>query len=556
MFLKPIPPPYDPLEWKKKPFAEKSAMVCNSWAMQGYGTPLAVYAVYLLKIALYVAAWFFFCSFTPGMGHVGDVATWWLAPEAFQKAILWSMLFEILGLGCGSGPLTGRYLPPVGGFLYFLRPGTTKLPLFEGAPVIGNMRRSLLDVGAYAALVGFTIRALVAAQPNDFSLLLPIAILLPVLGILDKTLFLAARGEHYWTTITVFVLAAASAPDSPLAFVPGAKGIHAALWFWAGVSKLNHHFPSVVGVMTSNSPVTRFPFMRRLMYRDYPRDLLPSRAAVIMGHAGTILEMAVPIVLLAGRGGTVTLVGLVLMLALHGFITSNVPMGVPLEWNVMMVYGGFFLFWKHADIPVAHLTLPIAFVVVLMGFVVPLLGNLYPERIPFLLAMRYYAGNWAYSVWLFKGDSYKKLDRLTKSSPWIHDQLGRLYDKAQCVAIVGKVMAFRLMHLHGRVLEDAIPKACEDCFDEYEWIDGEIVAGMVLGWNFGEGHLHGEQLLRAVQQQCGFESGELRCVMVESQPLGRSTLHFRILDAKTGLLEEGHADVRELRTRHPWGVHA
>ncbi len=36
------------------------------------------------------------------------------------------------------------------------------------------------------------------------------------------------------------------------------------------------------------------------------------------------------------------------MLMLHGFITSNVPMGVPLEWNVMMLYGGFYLFQGHA----------------------------------------------------------------------------------------------------------------------------------------------------------------------------------------------------------------
>jgi hypothetical protein len=551
MFIKPIPPPYDPLVWAKKPFAEKSVMVCNAWAMQGYGTPLAVYVVYLLKIAFYVYGWFFFCGFTPGFGHLDNIATWWLEPASFQKAILWSMLFEILGLGCGSGPLTGRYVPPIGGFLYFLRPGTTKLPMFPGAPVIGNITRSWLDVLAYAALLGCTVRALTSAQLG-LALLLPIALLLPVLGILDKTLFLAARGEHYWTTIMVLVLAAGAAVD----FVPGAKAIHAALWFWAGFSKLNHHFPSVVGVMTSNSPVTRFAWIRRLMYRDFPRDLMPSPAAVLMGHAGTILEMAVPIVLLCGRGGAVTLVGLLLMLALHGFITSNVPMGVPLEWNVMMVYGGFFLFWKNAGVSVEHVTLPIGVVVVFMGVVLPLLGNLFPERIPFLLAMRYYAGNWAYSVWLFKGDSYKKLERLTKSSGWIHDQLGRLYDKSQSVAIVGKVMAFRLMHLHGRVLETAIPTACGDAFDEYEWVDGEIVAGMVLGWNFGEGHLHREQLLRAVQQQCGFESGELRCVMVESQPLGRSTLHFRIHDAKTGLLEEGHANVRDLRARHPWGASA
>ena len=85
-------------------------------------------------------------------------------------------------------------------------------------------------------------------------------------------------------------------------------------------------------------------------------------------------------------------------------------------------------------------------------------------------------------------------------------------------------------------------------------IVGEIVAGMVLGWNFGDGHLHREQLLRAVQEQCGFEEGELRCVFVESQPLGRATLEYRILDAKTGLLERGELDVHALRRCQPWAA--
>ena len=84
---------------------------------------------------------------------------------AFQKAILWCMLFEGLGLGCGSGPLTGRYAPPVGGFLYFLRPGTTKLPLFPRAPLLGGHRRTALDVLLYAALVTALVAALVAPAP-------------------------------------------------------------------------------------------------------------------------------------------------------------------------------------------------------------------------------------------------------------------------------------------------------------------------------------------------------------------------------------------------------
>ncbi|HWZ88872.1 MAG TPA: DUF3556 domain-containing protein [Polyangiaceae bacterium] len=546
MFVKPIPPPYDPLVWEKLPFAERSRQVCIAWAMQGYGTPLTVYLLYALKIVGYVAGWLFFCGFTPGMGRLGNLSAWCFEPEAFQKAILWSMLFEITGLGCGSGPLTGRYLPPLGGALYFLRPGTTKLPLFEGAPVIGGFRRTWLDVALYAANAGLVIASLMSARPDN-RLLIPIAILVPVLGILDRTLFLCARGEHYWTTILVFVLASN--------FIPGAKGIQAALWFWAGVSKLNHHFPAVVGVMTSNNPFIRSPWVRRQMYRNFPEDLRPSRLATYMGHAGTLLELSVPILLLVGHGGQLTLLGLILMLLLHGFITSNVPMGVPLEWNVMMVYGGLFLFWKHAAVSVLDVSLPVALLILVMGVALPVLGNLFPSRVPFLLGMRYYAGNWDNSVWLFRGDSHKKLARLTKSAGWIYDQLGHLYDRRTCVGIVGKVMAFRLMHLHGRLLSRLIAKAVPR-LDQYEWIDGEMVAGMVLGWNFGDGHLHNEQLLRAVQAQCSFDEGELRSIMLESQPLGRSTLFYRIHDAKTGLIEQGHAAVNELRNLQPWGAAA
>jgi len=541
-WLDPISPPYDPLEWAKKPFAEKGRMVCESWALQGYGTPWPVYLVYLLKVVLYVGGWALFCSLSPELGRLSEVGSWWLEPLAFQKAILWSCLFEVLGFGCGSGPLTGRYFPPVGGFLYFLRPGTTKLPLLRGVPVIGGPTRTVVDVLAYAGLLALLVWALVAPA---WWQAVALAVLLPALGVLDKTLFLAARSEHYWTTILVFALL-------PTDWIGGAKVVQAALWFFAGVSKLNHHFPAVVCVMTSNSPVTRFAWMREAMYRSYPDDLRPSRLAVWMAHGGTLLELGVPVVLLFGDGGTVTFVGLGMMLALHGFITSTVPMGVPIEWNVMVVYGGFFLFGAHADVSVLSVPGPVLALLLLLVVVVPLLGNLMPARISFLPAMRYYAGNWAYGVWLFENEEVaRKLDRLTKSSPWLYDQLDRFYERSVSIGLVGKVVAFRLMHLHGRVLGAVLPQVVEEP-SEREWLDGELVAGMALGWNFGDGHLHHEPLLRSIQAQCGFEEGELRCLFVESQPLLGQTLHWRAVDAKTGPIAEGEINVQTLLARQPW----
>lgn len=543
--ITPKPAPYDADEWTRAPFEQRLRMVCRAWALDGYGTPVGAFGFYVLKIALYVGGWLYFCSRSPALGAPATIATWWALPVAFQKAILWSMVFEGLGLGCGSGPLTGRYMPPVAAFLHFLRPGTTKLPVFPGVPLIGGVTRSWFDAALYAALLAASVRALLAPT-LDVGALVPIVVLVPLLGIVDRTVFLALRGEHYWVTLVCFV----AATD----FVPGAKAVQLALWFWAGASKLNHHFPYVVSTMTSNSPVIRSQSVRRAMYMSFPDDLRPSRMAVVMAHVGTGLELGVPLILAFSDGGPTLVVGLVLMVALHGFITSNVPMGVPLEWNVMVVYGAFVLFGANTSAHFWDVDPPLlaGFLIVTL-VLVPLVGNLAPSRVPFLLAMRYYAGNWPFSIWLFQGQSHRKLDSLTKSAPFIYDQLDLFYDAATSRGLMTKVVGFRAMHLHGRVLTRLVDRAVPDVRD-YEYLDGELVAGMVLGWNFGDGHLHNEGLMQAVQRQCGFESGELRAIFVEPQALFGRTLAYRIVDAKTGPLDEGSFDIDDLRARQPWDV--
>jgi hypothetical protein len=235
-------------------------------------------------------------------------------------------------------------------------------------------------------------------------------------------------------------------------------------------------------------------------------------------------------------------------------------MGMPVEWNVMMVYGGIFLFGAFGSVPLAALgDAPLLLLFLLaMVVAVPLYGNLVPARVSFLLAMRYYAGNWAYSIWLFRGDSARKLDRLNKAVPLLRDQLARILDDRDAIDMACAVVpSFRLMHLQGRVLHGVLPRAVDD-IDRYEWIDGEMVAGLALGWNFGDGHLHGRQLLDAIQEQCGFEDGELRVVTVESQPLGGSSMAWAIIDAKRGVLEQGETPVAGFAELQPWptGAHA
>jgi hypothetical protein len=177
---------------------------------------------------------------------------------------------------------------------------------------------------------------------------------------------------------------------------------------------------------------------------------------------------------------------------------------------------------------------------------------MFPEKISFLPAMRYYAGNWASSVWCFRAGAEEKVDaEIVKSSALVVNQLARLYDPETAEIMADKVAAFRAMHVHGRALNGLLPRAVDDEAD-YKIREGEIVAGPLVGWNFGEGHLHNEQLLGAVQRRCDFDEGDVRVIVLEGQPIQTQRQRYRILDARTGVIEEGYVDVKDMLTRQPW----
>jgi hypothetical protein len=543
--LSPNLPDFDLEEWSRRPYGQRLRMMCEHWALNGFGSPPAVYAFYVLKMALYVWAWGFFVSLTPGFGGITDIGTWWAEPIAFQKLVLWTLLYEVIGLGCASGALTFRFFPPMGGALYWLRPGTTRLPPWPNqVPLTAGHRRSVVDVALYALLLAVGFEALAGADlaPAD---LLPVAILLPLIGLRDKTIFLAARAEVYWVYLLVFLF--------PADLIAGSKVVQVAVWWGAASSKLNHHFPGVVTVMVSNSPFLRSKRLRKAMYRDYPNDLRPSKFAAALAHGGTAVEYAFPLALLLGDGGLVTTVALAVMVSFHLYILFSVPMGVPLEWNVFTIFAGLFLFGAHADVSPLSIESPMLAAILVLGLLIgPVLGNIKPGLLSFLPSMRYYAGNWGTSLWLFRKGMENRLDEcLTKSSPIVHKQLAMFYDEITVKAILGKALSFRAMHLHGRALNQLLPRAVDDV-DDYEVHDGEWIAGVVLGWNFGDGHLHHDQLLRAVQAQCAFRPGDLRVIFLESQPLQAARHEYRIMDAAMGRLDEGKIDVRSLRADQPW----
>jgi len=276
-FMTPELPDVDRDTWQRQSRATRLQVVTRHWAEHGFGTPYAVYLLYLLKIAAYAGAAAAIISLTPGLGGLNRIGDWWTQPIVYQKVIIFTLLFEVSGFGCGSGPLTGRFMPPIGGFLYWLRPKTIRLPPWPGkVPFTSGDTRTGVDVALYAIVLIGGVWALLSpghggpvTAMGDVGLIDPIRVLptivaLAILGLRDKTIFLAARGEHYWLKLIVFFFGFI---DQIAAF----KIIMLGLWWGAATSKLNHHFPYVVAVMTSNNALLRsklFTWFKHMLYLD------------------------------------------------------------------------------------------------------------------------------------------------------------------------------------------------------------------------------------------------------------------------------------------------
>jgi hypothetical protein len=554
-FLEPSPPSFVIDEWKAKPYLARLKANCQEWAVSGFGAPGVVYLLYAVKLVIFVVAAFFVISITtPGIGTLGDIGDWWTTPIVFQKFAVWTLIWEILGFGSGSMQLAARYGPIIGGCLYWLRPGTVRLPPWpDKVPLTRGTRRTVVDVLLYAGVLASGIHLLISNGIDGSARLDPVAIapllgFWALLGLRDKVSFLAGRPEVYGLMMLVSLFPAHN-------LIVGWQFVFLFIWWGAAASKLNRHFPFVIAVMVSNTPWNRSSKAKARLYKSYPDDLRPGRPAALGAHLGTAVEFGVPLVLILSKGGTIGTLAVIAMILFHAHITSTFALGVPQEWNLFMIWGLLFLFGHYGDVPLSNLDNPLLIaILILVGVVIPVLGNLFPEKISFLPGMRYYAGNWGTSTWLFNKESgaEEKLDeRIYKPARVTVEQLGKVYGREMADFFMEKVLAFRALHSHGRALTALAARAVGD-IDDYRIRDGEVVSGVVNGWNFGDGHFHNKQLLDVVQEKCRYEEGELRVVALEGQPIHVQRQHYWIYDAAIGLVEEGWVDVAEMVKRGPW----
>lgn len=545
-FIEPNLPKVDHATWSKLPREKRVEPMARHFAEHGFGSPDVVVLIYILKLVLYVAiAWGFILT-TPGINGFFSPDQWWRSGIVIYKFAIFTMLFEVLGFGCGFGPLNLRFVPPMGSFLYWLRPGTIRLAPFGGKlPLTQGDNRTIVDAVLYGAfLVSLVVALWGAVTRTEIAVVL---VLFALSSLRDQVIFLAARGEVYGSFLLTFLFASGDV-------MTGGKAVLLMIWWGAAFSKINLHFPSVMAAMQSNNPFTRFGGMRRAFHRDFPNDLRPSRLSGVIAHSATVVEFAVPTILFFSGGGWLTLVCGLIMIVFHLGIISSFPMGVPLEWNVFMIMGVIFAFLAQPGIPWGTLEQPI-FIAALFGVLLGLViyGNFVPSKVSFLVAMRYYAGNWATTLWCFKGDALDRLDaNIVKATMLPHQQLEKVYGSVEEAMIpIHMGYAFRGFHSHGRALYSLIPEACGPNHEEYLALDGELMAGIALGWNFGDGHLHDEKLIAAMQKRCDFQPGDVRVIIIESEPFNKGTQLYRLVDAATGQFASGHVKVRDLLDRQP-----
>jgi hypothetical protein len=569
-FLTPSPLPVEPGEFLAMSQRDRMRTLAVDWVHNGFGVQKVVHLVYILKVGIvYALGGVLIVSLTSNVGSLWEFGQWWNEPIVYQKLIVWTVLLEVLGCGGAWGPLCGHFKPFTGGWRFWMRPGTIRLAPWPGkVPFTGGHTRSVGDVVLYTATLASIVTALVlpgvqtgslhAALPGNtggvvrpWSLALVIALLV-VTGLRDKVIFLAARGEQYVPAMVL--MAVLPFADMIIAL----KLLIVVVWVGAGFSKLGEHFLAVIPPMVGNAPFVP-NVVKRLHFRNPPEDLLPSKLSWFMAHiGGTLTEIIVPLTLLFATNRWIVLGCIAYMVIFHTFIASTFPLAVPLEWNVIFAFAAVFLFWGYPAWEgywLFDFSNPGALALIVAALLFfPVLGNFRPDLVSFLPSMRQYAGNWASGMWAFAPGAEDKLNRVKRSAANSTDQLIAFgFDPDTAELMIHRALAWRSLHSQGRGLFSVMYRNLDDA-DAYTLREAETACSTLTGWNFGDGHLHDERLIAAIQEQAQFEPGEFVVAYVESEPYGRKRgfQEYRVIDAALGVVERGTWRVLDCVKEQPW----
>jgi uncharacterized protein YeeX (DUF496 family) len=207
---------------------------------------------------------------------------------------------------------------------------------------------------------------------------------------------------------------------------------------------------------------------------------------------------------------------------------------------------------------VGDMDTPLLIVTIIGVTFFPILGNLRPDLVSFLPSMRQYAGNWASAMWVFAPGCEQKLDdHIIKAAKMQKTQLQLKepmlgYDERTAEVVMNQLLGWRSLHSQAKGLNSVMIKTLGDDIDHYTVREAEFSCNAIIGFNFGDGHLHNHHLINAIQKRCNFAPGEFMIVWVESEAAFRGRQNYWVVDAAVGVIERGSWSVKEAVAALNW----
>jgi Transmembrane protein of unknown function (DUF3556) len=169
--------------------------------------------------------------------------------------------------------------------------------------------------------------------------------------------------------------------------------------------------------------------------------------------------------------------------------------------------------------------------------------------------MRQYAGNWASAMWAFAPGCEAKLNEgVIKPALMQKDQLqpALKISEQEAEIVMQQLLGWRAMHSQGRALNSIMINTLGDDINVYTPREAEFSTNALIGFNFGDGHLHNQRMIEALQRRCSFAPGEFIVVWIESEPILRGRQDYWVMDAAVGIIERGSYTVKDCANEQPW----
>ncbi|CAE7249174.1 prmt9 [Symbiodinium sp. CCMP2592] len=395
----------------------------------GLGINYAVMAWHWTMVLVFMVIYFGIAALTTPM-HEGIP---WLT--LVQKLLVFWNMWEALGLGVISGPMHAKVNPPFQDWWYRWTVGTMKYNA-PFLPCLPN-RRNYLDVLVEGVLMYMlTVRVLVSPEVT------------PALMWIYEFLFDYGQHMHTYGTQTMycFFCMCFTVEQGQVA------GLQLFMtWFYlcSGWCKIGPWFKYLnVSNLWSAKYMVSMPWSdwyRRVMYKGY-KDSDPdyhlTRAATVFSAACAVSETLGPMLVLSNSDSVVTF-GIIFICCMHLYIISTLIVDV-FTWNFVDALLYIFLFGCYGpavggpmglqwhDVPKIH---PAMAAFLLAHALYSVYGNFVPSHVPYVVAHRHAAGNFAQGVLLVRISAAAKLGKVVahngcpvvKGAPapgWIGEWLG------------------------------------------------------------------------------------------------------------------------------------